>query len=62
MLSQDSNCHIEANANMANDFSVHRIKLLGLRSARHQAVLYSVESTGFPVEAQDFLVLTLPQS
>lgn len=45
---QDPNCHITVNVNMANDFNVYRIELLGLSSARHRA-----ESAGFPVEAQE---------
>lgn len=54
LLPQDSNCHIDVNVNMVNDFSVYRIELLGHSATRHQVLPYGAESTGFPVEAQEF--------
>jgi len=53
LLPQDSSCHIEVNVNIANDFSMYGIELLGLGSARPQALLYSAESAGFHVEARE---------
>lgn len=51
---QDSNCHIEVSVNMANNFNMYRIELVGLSSARLQALPYGADSAGFPVEAQKF--------